>query len=204
MTCAIARVIFLLYLCIRFQKTTIMPSVLNNCIDYKSLIFYQKTVILYDLTYYFKERFLLRGDRTQDQMEQAARSGKQNIVEGLTDGITSSEMSIKLLNVARGSLMELLEDYEDYLRVHGLKQWTIEDERHRKMRDYTYRHKSIEDYNRYFDRWDDETLCNLAITLIHQADKGLFSYLKRVEQTFLEQGGIKERMSAARRETRGY
>ena len=76
--------------------------------------------------------------------------------------------------------------------------------RHRKMRDYTYRHKSIEDYNRYFDRWDDETLCNLAITLIHQADKGLFSYLKRVEQTFLEQGGIKERMSAARRETRGY
>ena len=181
-----------------------MPTILNNCVNYKSLIVYQNAVIIYDLTYFFKEHFLLRGDRTQDQMEQAARSGKQNIVEGLTDGVTSMEMSIKLLNVARGSLMELLEDYEDYLRVHNLRLWPVGDERHTKMRDYTYRHKRAEDYSRYYDRWDDETLCNLAITLIHQTDRGLYAYIKKIEQTFLEQGGIKERMSSARREARGY
>ncbi len=181
-----------------------MPSVLNNSIDYKQLLFYQKTVVLYDLTFHFKERFLERSDRTQDQMEQAARSGKQNIVEGLTDGITSAEMAIKLLNVARGSLMELLEDYEDYLRVHNLPLWQVSDERHRKMRDYTYRHSDTESYSRYFSLWDAETLCNLAITLIHQADKGLYSYLKKVEQTFLAEGGIKERMSVARKKARGY
>ena len=181
-----------------------MLTVLNNTINYKSLLFYQKTVVLYDLTYYFKDHYLTRGDRTQDQMEQAARSGKQNIVEGLTDGVTSVEMAIKLLNVARGSLMELLEDYEDYIRVHDLRFWDKDDERACKMREYTRHHTQTEHYSPYFERWDDETLCNLAITLIHQADKGIYSYLRKIEQTFLEQGGIKERMSSARRQSRGF
>lgn len=84
------------------EKTpTIMKDgFLFDSIDYKQLLFYKKTVILYDLTFFFKEKYLLRTDRTQDQMEQAARSAKQNIVEGLTDGMTSMEMAIKLLNVA--------------------------------------------------------------------------------------------------------
>ena len=181
-----------------------MPSILNNNINYTNLIFYKKTVILYDLTFFFKEHFLVLGDRTQDQMEQAARSGKQNIVEGLTDGVTSTEMSIKLLNVARGSLMELLEDYKDYLRVHHLSLWDNSDVRYRKMQNYTYHHHQSEEYSSFFERWDDETLCNLAITLIHQADRGIFSYLRKLEEAFLEHGGIKERMSSARREARGY
>lgn len=103
-----------------------MPSSLNPegflkpITDYKQLLFYKKTVILYDMTFFFVNRYLERGDRTIDQMVQAARSGKQNIVEGLEDGMASKEMAIKLLNVARGSLKELQEDYEDQLRVHSL------------------------------------------------------------------------------------
>lgn len=188
------------------EKTpTIMKDgFLFDSIDYKQLLFYKKTVILYDLTFFFKEKYLLRTDRTQDQMEQAARSAKQNIVEGLTDGMTSMEMAIKLLNVARGSLMELLEDYEDYLRVHGLKQWDVESPRHIKMRNYTYRHADVEAYRRYFERWDAEALCNLAITLSHQADRAMYSYLKKMESSFMKDGGIRERMSAARRQSRGY
>lgn len=147
---------------------------LPNPVNYRDLLFYKKATILYDMTYWYQDRYLVRGDRTKDQMEQAARSGKQNVVEGTADGMTSIEMEIKLLNTARGSLLELLEDYEDQLRSRRLEQWTIEE------------------------------FCNVALTLIHQADRGMLSYLKKVERTFLEEGGIKERMTAARKVVRGY
>ncbi len=92
--------------------------------NWEKLKFYQKTVVLYQLTYSFTHRFLPAfGDRTVDQMIQAARSGKQNIVEGLADGVTSSEMELKLLNVARSSIQELREDYVDYLISRKLPQW---------------------------------------------------------------------------------
>ena len=119
---------------------------LNYPTDYNRLIFYRKTVVLYDLTFFFKEQYLQRGDRTQDQMEQAARSGKQNIVEGLSDGMTSKEMEIKLLNVSRGSLKELLEDYQDYLRVHGLEIWSKDHHRYDKMVRFCYNHNDVDGY----------------------------------------------------------
>src|SRR5262245_19925185 len=90
---------------------------------YQELLSYQKAEVVYDLTYRFCERFRKRGDRTIDQMVQAARSGKQNIVEGSKASGTSKEVEIKLTNVARASLEELLMDYQDFLRVRDLCIW---------------------------------------------------------------------------------
>src|SRR5213080_5422113 len=94
--------------------------------DYENLLSYQKAEVVYDITYRFCQRFLNRGDRTIDQMVQAARSGKQNIAEGSKAAGTSQETEIKLTNVARASLEELLADYHDYLRVRGLQKWPLE------------------------------------------------------------------------------
>ena len=91
--------------------------------NYRSLIVYQKAECIYDVTFFFAHRFLEKGDRTIDQMVQAARSGKQNIAEGSAASTTSRETELKLINVAKASLQELLIDYEDYLRVRGLPQW---------------------------------------------------------------------------------
>lgn len=97
--------------------------------NYKKLIVYQKAECIYDITYYFAHKFLEKGDRTIDQMIQAARSGKQNIAEGSAASTTSKETELKLVNVARASLQELLLDYEDYLRVRNLKQWEANNEK---------------------------------------------------------------------------
>ena len=88
--------------------------------SYKNLVAYQKAECIYDVTFFFAHQFLEKGDRTIDQMVQAARSGKQNIAEGAAAGNTSKETEIKLTNVAKASLQELLADYEDFLRVRGL------------------------------------------------------------------------------------
>src|ERR1041384_6008634 len=90
---------------------------------YKNLLTYQKAEIIYDGTQYFTKRFFKKYDRTIDQMVQAARSGKQNIAEGSMASATSKEMEIKLTNVARASLEELLIDYEDFLRTNKLPKW---------------------------------------------------------------------------------
>jgi four helix bundle protein len=90
---------------------------------YRELLSYQKAEVIYDLTFNFCERFLRRGDCTIDQMVQAARSGKQNIAEGSQASGGSKEMEIKLINVARASLEELLVDYQDFLRARGLRIW---------------------------------------------------------------------------------
>ncbi len=89
--------------------------------NYRNLIAFQKAECIYDVTYYFAHKYLAKGDRTIDQMIQAARSGRQNIAEGCTASTTSKETEIKLLNVAKASLQELLLDYEDYLRVRNLE-----------------------------------------------------------------------------------
>ena len=91
--------------------------------NYKKLLSYQKTEVIFEMTYYFCHNYLQRGDRTIDQMVQAARSGKQNIVEGCAASATSNKTEIKLVSVAKASLQELLEDYEDYLRTRGHRQW---------------------------------------------------------------------------------
>ena len=172
--------------------------------DYRNLIFYKKTKVLYDMTYWFKERYLHLGDRTQDQMEQAARSGKQNIAEGHSDGMTSMEMEIKLLNVARSSLIELREDYEDYLRVHELSQWSKGHPRYENLVQFCYHHHEPEQYRPYFERWSEEEFCNVALTLIHQADRGMWRWLQKKEEQFMKEGGLKEKMFAARKQARGY
>jgi|GEM_PF-4609014 len=109
--------------------------------NYKNLIVYRKSECIYDITCYFIEHYLPQmGDRTVDQMKQAARSGKQNIAEGNETGTTSTEANIKLMNVAKASLKELQEDYEDYLRTHGHTPWEPESQQARNARAWCRQH----------------------------------------------------------------
>ncbi|MBO4751144.1 MAG: four helix bundle suffix domain-containing protein [Bacteroidales bacterium] len=176
-----------------------IESVLRKQTNWKNLWFYQKTVVLYQMTYIFTRRFLPSfGDRTVDQMVQAARSGKQNIVEGSADGVTSMEMELKLLNVARSSIQELLEDYEDYLPSHHLTKWTPGHPRYDQMLRYCREHNYLSDYEPFFEKWTDEEAANIAITLCRMVDKMMMTYQKKKEEEFVTQGGIRERMTAAR------
>ena len=131
---------------------------------------FQKAECIYDVTYYFANTFLKVGDRTIDQMVQAARSGKQNLAEGNIDGITSREMELKLTNVNRASLHELLLDYEDYLRVRGLEQWAYNDPRCVQTRAFCKTHLDSAVFREKIKERSDETIANIAITLIHQCD----------------------------------
>ena len=176
-----------------------IASVLRQQTNWKELWFFQKTVVLYQLTFAFTRRFLpLYGDRTVDQMVQAARSGKQNIVEGSADGVTSMEMELKLLNVARSSIQELQEDYEDYLLSHQLTKWVQGHPRFDSMLTYCREHNNLVDYEPFFERWTDEEAANIAITLCRMVDKMMMTYQKKKEEEFVTQGGIRERMTAAR------
>ena len=108
-------------------------------------------------------------------------------------------MQIKLLNVGKSSLQELREDYEDYLRTRNLILWTEMHPRYVKMVDYCKIHNDLDDYQKYFDKWNDEELANVALTLIHQTDRMLQNFLHRLEKQFIENGGIREAMSKARK-----
>lgn len=174
-------------------------SILRKQANWKKLWFYQKTVVLYQMTYVFTRRFLPKyGDRTVDQMVQAARSGKQNIVEGSADGMTSMELEIKLLNVARSSIQELLEDYEDYLPAHGLNKWSVGHPRYDTMLEYCRTHNYLSDYERFFEKWTDEEMANVGITLCRMVDKMMMTYQEKKVNEFTTDGGIRERMTAAR------
>ena len=174
-------------------------KVLKKAVVWKDLYFYQKSDAIYQLTVEFCKRFLpAHGDRTVDQMVQAARSGKQNIVEGSEDGQTSSEMEIKLMNVARGSLQELRSDYHDYLNTHHLSLWDIDSERQRKLRDFCHSHNDYSAYAPLVARMNDEEMANLLLTLCHQTDRMMCAYIEKLEKRFVTEGGIKERMHAAR------
>lgn len=176
-----------------------IESVLKTQANWKNLWFYQKTVVLYQMTYVFTKRFFpAYGDRTVDQMVQAARSGKQNIVEGSADGVTSTEMELKLLNVARASIQELLEDYEDYIISHKLVKWTKEHPRFDGLLTFCRSHNLLSDYEPYFNQWNNEEMCNIGISLCRMVDKMLMTYQKKKESEFIREGGIKERMAAAR------
>ena len=181
------------------DPTNNIESVLRKQANWKNLWFYQKTVVFYQMTYVFTRRFLPSfGDRTVDQMVQAARSGKQNIVEGSADGVTSMEMELKLLNVARSSIQELLEDYEDYIPSHHLTKWTQGHPRYDQMLQYCRKHNYLSDYEPFFEKWTDEEAANIAITLCHMVDKMMVTYQKKKEEEFVKEGGIRERMTAAR------
>lgn len=166
---------------------------------YKTLLSFQKAEIVYDATAGFCGRFLNKRDRTYDQMIQAARSGKQNIVEGSMASGTSKETEIKLVNVARASLEELLMDYHDFLRVQQLPLW---DKNHPKaiaIRKMGYgQHMSYEAYRSYVEQGGAEVAANTIICLVHQANFLLDQQIRQLEKAFVQEGGLRERMTRAR------
>ena len=166
--------------------------------NYRSLIVYQKAECIYDVTFFFAHKFLEKGDRTVDQMVQAARSGKQNIAEGSAASTTSRETELKLMNVAKASLQELLIDYEDYLRVRGLEQWQSTDSRYIRTRKVAAKHNDSAYYREAVAVRSEETVANIAITLIHQADAMLLKLIEVLKRQFVQQGGIREEMTRAR------
>ena len=174
-------------------------QILKRQRPWRTAYFYQKSEVIYQMTFVFCKRFLAPiGDRTVDQMIQAARSGKQNIVEGTEDGVTSTEMHIKLLNVARSSIQELREDYRDYLLSRNLTIWNEQHNRYKNMQDFCRYHNKIEDYQPFFPTWNDEEMANTALTLCYMVDTMLNHHLITIETEFVTHGGIKERMYSAR------
>ena len=175
------------------------PSIIPPRGDYKTLLSYQKAEVVYELTYRFCHRFLKKNDRTIDQMVQAARSGKQNIIEGSKAATTSKEMEIKLTNVARASQEELLEDYRDFLRVRDLPIWEKESREARYVRELSRTSPLTFDVFRNFvETRPAETIANIAICLINQTNYLLDRQLKSLEAAFLKEGGLRERMTTAR------
>ena len=171
---------------------------------YRKLTVYDKSETLYQATVVFCRRFLpARGDRTVDQMTQAARSCKQNIAEGSAASGTSKETELKLTNVARATLDELEEDYLDRLKADGLVPWPREDERAVAAKRYGREHADWDYWRPIFESRPKETCCNLMITLINQTKKLLDGMIKRQEEDFKKYGGVRERMHAARTAARG-
>lgn len=166
--------------------------------NYRDLIVFRKSECIYDITAYFVETHLDRGDRTRDQMLQAARSGKQNIAEGSAAGSTSRETEIKLTNVAKASLQELLLDYEDYLRVRSLHLWGRDDARTMQARRVCAAHSDSAYYMEAVGRRTGETIANIAIVLIRQTDLLLSRLIERQKSDFVKYGGIREEMTRAR------
>jgi four helix bundle suffix protein len=171
--------------------------------NYRKLNAFRLAECIYALTYDFAHRHLKAGDRTIDQMVQAARSGKQNIAEGSVDGVTSREMEIRLTNVAKSSMHELRLDYEDYLLTRRLTKWAVDDPRTQQTRSYTRTHMEPHQYQHMVDTRTDETAANIAITMLHQYDVLITRLIEAQKQRFLDEGGIKEQMYRARIQARG-
>lgn len=177
------------------KETTTFLQLKGN---YKDLIAYKKAECIYDITYYFAHKYLSKGNRTIDQMIQAARSGKQNIAEGHSAATTSLETEIKLFNVARASLQELLVDYEDFLRVNNYEQWHMNSPKAIQTRKVCTNHNDSAYYRNAIITRSSETIANIAITLIHQEDVFLRRLIEKKQETFLKEGGIREKMTTAR------
>ena len=170
--------------------------------NYSKLLCYQKAVVIYDLTFHFCKRFIDIKDRTHDQMIQAARSGKQNIVEGPADMATSKESGLKLFNVARGSLLELLEDYKDYLRVRNMQLWEDNSDQARVMAKLGVEQSDSKYFVELAESRTDEIVANMVIVLIRQALSLITKYIDRVSENFSKEGGFRERMTQIRLNTR--
>ncbi|MGH7848635.1 MAG: four helix bundle suffix domain-containing protein [Candidatus Binatia bacterium] len=180
---------------------------------YRRLRSFQVTEIVYDGTVSFCDRFVDKRSRTHDQMVQAARSGRQNIAEGSRASAASSQTELRLVNVARASLDELLLDYEDFLRQRGLKQWAKDDPEARRVRgvgvgrDRTDRSDRTDRtekraYSEWLEHRDPSVVANALICLIHQANYLLDRQIQGLEREFVEGGGYSERLAAARLEKR--
>ena len=191
---------------ITFVENKLSMTVDNNKIiwnsNYEKLLCYQKSVVIFDLTYHFCNRFIEKRDRTYDQMIQAARSGKQNIVEGHADMATSKESGIKLFNIARGSHLELLEDYRDYLRVHKMRQWEDYSEEALTMAKLAVEHNDPKYFIELAESRPDSAIANMVIVLIRQAISLTTKYIDRVCDNFSKEGGFRENMTAIRLKNR--
>jgi four helix bundle suffix protein len=181
------------------MKSSDRPGFIPPYGNYRELLSYQKAEIVYDLTFHFCERFLKKGDRTIDQMVQAARSGKQNIAEGSKASGTSKEMEIKLVNVARASLEELLVDYQDFLRVRDLPIWSKDSKEALYVRKLGRQNPTTyEVFREFCETRSAEVVANIAICLIHQTNYLLDRQIRRLEQDFIKEGGLRERMTRVR------
>jgi four helix bundle suffix protein len=166
---------------------------------YENLLSFQKARIVYDGTVRFCERFLVKSDRTYDQMIQAARSGKQNILEGSQASGTSKETEIKLTNVARASLEELLEDYRDFLRVRGLTEWSKEHPYTRRLRALNRQPSTnYQTFKKGIEHPDPAIAVNVMVGLIKVTNYLLDQQLRQLEAAFVQEGGLRERMTRAR------
>ncbi|MBP3299323.1 MAG: four helix bundle suffix domain-containing protein [Muribaculaceae bacterium] len=165
---------------------------------YRKLRVYGMAEAICDLTVIFVKRFVPAYSRTCDQMEQAARSGKQNIAEGSAASATSKEMEIKLTNVAKASLEELLLDYEDYLRQHNSAIWGKDSPRITALRSYLKSERFRSCPTEFAQTYNAEEYCNLCITLINQTTYLLRKLIERQQADFVSKGGIKEQMYKAR------
>ncbi len=167
--------------------------------DYQTLLSFQKAEVIYDITFRFAHKYLAKGDRTVDQMIQSARSGKQNILEGSKAALTSKETEIKLTNVGRASLEELLADYRDYLRVRDHAIWDKDSKEAQFVRQLGRKTPhTFELYREFVETRPPEVIANIAICLIHQANYLLDQQLRRLEKDFVEGGGLRERMTRVR------
>lgn len=170
---------------------------------YQKLLSYQKAEIVYDATIYFCERFIGRHSRTYDQMVQAARSGKQNIIEGSMASGTSKETEIKLTNVARASLEELLADYRDFLRTHRIPEWSKNHPYAKRLRTLNrLPDATFETFRKGIENVDPAISANVIIGLIRVTTFLLDRQLKHLEKAFVREGGLRERMTRARIEER--
>ena len=171
--------------------------------DPRTLKCFIKAEVVYDLTFRFAHKYLARGDRTVDQMIQSARSGKKNILEGGKAGRTSTEMEIKLTNVARSSLEELLDDYYDFLRARDFPIWSKDSKQVDYIRKLGRRKPQTFDlYRNFFNTRPPETMANIAICLIHQTNYLIDRLLLSLEKNFVKTGGLRERMTRFRLDQR--
>jgi four helix bundle suffix protein len=190
------------------MEKTARPKTLRPSGGYRKLRSFQVATIIYDATVSFSDRFMNPRSRTVDQMVQAARSGRQNIAEGSRASATSSQTELRLVNVARASLDELLLDFEDFLRQHGLPQWAKEDPRARAVREIGRQSKSDRSdppdrsdenlYSPWLTHADPAVVANAIICLIHQTNYLLDRQVAGLERQFIKEGGYSERLAAAR------
>lgn len=162
---------------------------------------YKKLMVVCDVTEFFITNHMLQC-RTVDQMRQAARSGKQNVVEGFGDQASSFEICYKLIGVARGSLRELKEDYKDYIRQHKMEEWHVGDYKVKAWSDYAKSNFSVREFTEKCESKRPEVIANVMITILCQLDAALASIMKSLLEEFKRTGGIKEKLSLIRRQWR--
>ena len=182
----------------KIQRPSLRPSG-----GYQQLRSFQTATVIYDGTVSFCERFLDKRSRTVDQMVQAARSGRQNIAEGSRASATSSQTELRLVNVARASLDELLLDYEDFLRQRGFRQWEKDDPPARAVREVGRHNRTDRSdptdptdpsdrfgpYTFWLTNDDPSIRANAMICLIHQANFLLDRQIVGLEREFIREGG---------------